>query len=168
MNATERALNELRVEDSALRSITVAHHQALELERSRITAIENAVHAQAHRNPELEQAITTNRRSLAQLSRTDKARSENLRRNLDQHARDQLAVLGAHTASIFRLEERIDRLCEGLDARIDRTARALLVENHANSNHRDTVPLVDAPHGLTDVLATDAKGGIAPEPTQVP
>lgn len=147
------------------RRVRVCIQEAQELERSRITAIEDTLNVHARYFPE----ILNDLNNLNNNIKTNKRRLNNHATNTGDDLKGVEiainAVLEAHTHSLFRLEARLDRIAEQFAA----AGFAPLNQSHAedvtdqDDPHPETP--IDLKKSLVDAASTNTRTSHGPRPT---
>lgn len=166
MSDIAEQLRSLRIDLDNERRVRVCIQEAQELERSRLTAAEDAIMEMACDIPELRTAIDKH----ATIINTHKRLSDNGRQtnknalNDTQDAIEQ--VLVSHTASIFRLQQKLDAISQRLQQYPNPGAICLLVKNRPDRDDTNTKAPVDPPETGVDPGTTNAGHGPGPNATE--
>lgn len=164
MTATEKAIQDLHKANGDLTCLVGRLKEAWSINVSRIDAIEDACNTQARYFPEIRVDFTALRKSIAQLGQTRKREDDKLGAAILTHEQDIHAVLESHTAAIFRLESKLDKISEQFAA----AGFAPL-----NESPRDNVPdtpgldpecVVDRTEDVIDTAATNDRDRTDPRP----
>lgn len=165
MNATEQTIQDLHKQISDLTCLVGRLKEAWAINVSRIDAIENACNTQARYFPEIRVDFTALRKSIAQLGNTRKREDDKLGAAILTHDQETHAVLESHTAAIFRLETKLDRISEQFAAAGFAPLHQSPSEDVPDAEGLDPECVVDRTELVINTTAADDRDRPDPRPT---